>query len=156
MDSLVLLLRPGTVVQVSESSGYTRTRSCHQFFLKKNPENCMCSKLRNKQIHANHLTVVHSQQLLTSQIRWPLMLPKVLCFLAELCCCTSREWKKRLLVPFHTKCIIYFFQVLTCKNCGIYMVNDETGYRIEFNLQHTLERGFPHDIFVLDVTMSAM
>lgn len=29
------------------------------------------------------------------------------------------------------------------------MVNDETGYKIEFNLQHTLERGFPHDILYL-------
>lgn len=58
-------------------------------------------------MHVNHLTLVHSWQLLTSQIRWPLMLPKVLCFLAEQCCCTSREWKKWLLVPFHTKLSIF-------------------------------------------------
>ena len=31
------------------------------------------------------------------------------------------------------------------------MVNDETGYKIEFNFQHTLERGFPHVCYVSDV-----
>lgn len=29
------------------------------------------------------------------------------------------------------------------------MVNDETGHKIESYLQHTLERGFPHDILYL-------
>lgn len=102
----------------SENSGYTRiTSRCYQFFFKERGK-CSCSKSCNKQIHVNQLTVVHSQQLLTSQTRWPPMLPKVLCFLAERCCCTSSERKSQLSITnFHTK--LYIFP--SSKNGGIYV-----------------------------------
>lgn len=103
------LLCSSTAWLVTDSSGYMRTTSRyhHLFFFKKRGK-CSYSKSCNKQIHVNHLTVVHSQQLLTSQTRWPLMLPKVLCFLAERCCCTSSKRKSQLSITiFHTKLSIF-------------------------------------------------